>query len=84
MAAQQQHGVTVAQPPTDGITRVRWSPGGKLMATSWDQVRLVGHRQPQWLWRHDRRGVKTACRVDTCLADKVPAAAPELELLAGL
>jgi hypothetical protein len=50
MAAQQQLGVTVAQPPTDGVTRVRWSPGGKLMATSWDQVRaevcLIGACMP--------------------------------------
>lgn len=39
MAAQL--GAAVSQPPTDGVTRVRWSPGGKLMATSWDQtVRL--------------------------------------------
>lgn len=33
-----QLGSVVTQPPSDGITRLRWSPRDKLMATSWDQV----------------------------------------------
>eukprot|EP00775_Hariotina_reticulata_P008928 gene8928-9105_t len=34
----QHLGTAVAEPPTDGVTRVRWSKGGKLLATSWDQT----------------------------------------------
>jgi hypothetical protein len=37
-----QLGAAVSQPPTDGVTRLRWTPGGKLMATSWDQVCAAG------------------------------------------
>jgi hypothetical protein len=37
-----QLGVAVSQPPTDGVTKLRWTPGGKLMATSWDQVCNTG------------------------------------------
>lgn len=44
-----QLGTPVAQPPTDGITRVRWSPSGsRLLATSWDQVRLHGLHGHTW------------------------------------
>jgi hypothetical protein len=32
-------GMPVSQPPADGITRVRWSRGGRLLVTSWDEVR---------------------------------------------
>jgi hypothetical protein len=35
-------GQPVEQPPTDGITRLRWTQGGSLLATSWDQVRAAG------------------------------------------
>jgi hypothetical protein len=40
-----QLGTAVVQPPADGVTRVRWSKGGKLLATSWDQVRTLVVKQ---------------------------------------
>ncbi|KAF8061302.1 BUB3.2 [Scenedesmus sp. PABB004] len=34
-------GTPVAAPPSDGVTRLRWSSGGRLLATSWDETARV-------------------------------------------
>eukprot|EP00879_Flechtneria_rotunda_P018537 GHRR01019450.1.p1 GENE.GHRR01019450.1~~GHRR01019450.1.p1 ORF type:complete len:276 (+),score=52.45 GHRR01019450.1:177-1004(+) len=70
-----QLGTPVAQPPTDGITRVRWSRAERLLTTSWDQtVRM-----------YDRTGTPQSAikleapLLDGCLQDDTTAFVGQLD-----
>eukprot|EP00878_Enallax_costatus_P032571 GHUV01035806.1.p1 GENE.GHUV01035806.1~~GHUV01035806.1.p1 ORF type:complete len:167 (+),score=23.78 GHUV01035806.1:420-920(+) len=71
----QQLGTAVTQPPTDGITRIRWSSAGRLLATSWDQtVRFYNYDgTPQAVVRVD------APVLDGCYQDDTTAFVGQLD-----